>query len=532
MKYYISRFWLAISVSFYLFTPYLSRYTNETNRFIFHWTQEDLFSLLFCIVLLGTLFFVCFILLYLKGSTFTRRSFEFSYIAIFGIALIGNVSHLVKSIAYHPPTYIVNLGFFAWFLMGGFMIWAVLKNSKKIKIFCITFCFISSPIIPIFTFNALGYKSFISDIGSIPIASETKNQNPRDKMNVYIFIFDEWSYQRSFNNKELIPEFENLKHFADQAMVFHNAKSPWPDTFVSIPSILFQTSLRFNLKENQIGFQGKEFHPLNKINNIFHHARELGFYRAMVAGAVMPYGELMGQSVNFCKAICDYKRFGDSFFNVAKYHLLTASLLLPAPFFHYQRKRIGSYFFNRFQIERITITHKLFETIVQNQTHPTFALFHYMIPHCPYIFNREGHKKLFAVYNHEELPNYYGNLAYLDRKIGEIIATLQKSNKFDNSLIIMTSDHSWRFDPDYDKTNWWWMFEKYHVPLFIKMPHQKSSIEIDSKFNTFRLGSFINKYLDGDLTLDEVKSLLSDEKYFTPDPLEQKFSRNLSEDKR
>jgi hypothetical protein len=518
MKYYLIRFWLAISVSFYLFTPYLSRYINEENRYSFHWTREDLFSLLFCIVLLGTLFFLCFVLLYLKGNKFTRRAFEFSYIAIFGIALIGNVSHLVKSIAYHPPTYIVKLGFFTWFLMGGFMIWAVLKNSKKIKIFCITFCFISSPIIPIFTFNALGYKSFISDIGSIPIASETKNQNPRDKMNVYIFIFDEWSYQRSFNNKELIPEFENLKHFADQAMVFHNSTSPWHNTFTSIPSFLFQTRLRFNLKENQIGFQGKEFHPLNKIKNIFHHPRELGFYTAMI-GAAMPYGDLLEDSVDFCKAICAYKRFGDGFFNVAKYHLLTAGLLLPAPFLHPERNLIREYFFNRFQVNRIDMTHELFKSIVENQTSSTFAVFHYMIPHFPYIYNRDGHKILFHIYKGTPI-NYYGNLSYLDRKIGEIISTLKQANKFDNSLVIMTSDHSWREDPSYDKTNWWWRYKKYHVPLFIKMPHQKRSIEIDSKFNTFKLGSFINTYLDGDFTLAEAKYLLSDEKYFSPDPLE------------
>ena len=64
------------------------------------------------------------------------------------------------------------------------------------------------------------------------------------------------------------------------------------------------------------------------------------------------------------------------------------------------------------------------------------------------------------------------------------------------------------------------------------MPHQKSSIKIDSKFNTFKIGSFINKSLDGDFTLAEVKSLLSDDDYFTPDLLENKSSDELSPDDR
>lgn len=430
----------------------------------------------------------------------------------------------------HPSAFLVKLGILAWILLGGFVVWAILKNSKKIKIFCITFCFISSPIIPIFTFNALGYKSFISNRGSIPTPSETNNHKLKNTRNVYIFIFDEWSYKRSFNNRELIPEFRNLKQFADQALVFQNARSPGAHTFTSMPAFLFQTMSRFNLEENQMGFQGKEFHPLNKIKNIFHHPRELGFYTAMI-GAAMPYGDLLENSVDFCKAICVYKRFGDGFFDVAKYHLLTAGLLLPAPLLRSQRSLISEYFFNRFQVNRIDITHKLFKSIVENQTSSTFSVFHYMIPHFPYIFNRDGHKKLFHIYKWNP-SNYYDNLAYLDRKIGEIISVLKKANKFDSSLIIMTSDHSWREDPDYDKTNWWWRYKKYHVPLFIKMPHQKYSIEIDSKFNTFKLGNFVNRYLDEDFTLDEVKSLLSNEDYFTPDLLEKKASDELSADKR
>ncbi len=150
-----------------------------------------------------------------------------------------------------------------------------------------------------------------------------------------------------------------------------------------------------------------------------------------------------------------------------------------------------------------------------------------MIPHFPYTFNRDGHKKLFAIYQGKEVSNYYGNLAYLDTKIGEIISILKKVNKYEDSLIIMTSDHSWRYDPDYDKTNRRWRAEKLHVPLFIKMPHQKSSIEIDSKFNIFKLGNFIDKYLDGDFTLAEVKSLLDKENYFSPIPLELKTTEHL-----
>ena len=530
LKYYLSRFWLAISISFYLFTPYLIRYTHEFNRFVFHWTLWDLLSLLLCIVLLGTLFFLFFIILYVRGKNFTKKVFELTFIAVLGVACVANVFHLVR----HNLLTFSNLwirwmihlysGYFLWSLLCIFIIYAALRHTKRIKTLCITLFFIVSPLLPIFTLNALRYQSITSNSGSLTMFSENKNPNKVNTKNVFIFIFDEWSYQKTFSNRKLIAEFSNLKQFKDLAFVFHQACSPGPNTFASMPAFLFQTNLRFTTNGGRTGFKGERFQPLNQTENIFHHARELGFYTCII-GSYMPYGGLLEGSIDFAKSISVAKRFGDSFFDVAKYHSLTAALMLPAPFFHSARRRVSAYFFNRFQINRINATHELFKAIVQNQSQPTYAVFHYMIPHFPYIFNRSGHKKLFAIYKGREASNYYGNLSYLDKKIGEITSILKKANKFENSLIIMTSDHSWRKDPDYRKTKL--LMEKRHVPLFAKMPYQKHSIEINSKFNTYKLGSFINKYLDGEFTLAEVKPLLDKENYFNPIPLELKTTEHL-----
>jgi hypothetical protein len=150
-----------------------------------------------------------------------------------------------------------------------------------------------------------------------------------------------------------------------------------------------------------------------------------------------------------------------------------------------------------------------------------------MIPHYPYIFTPEGgHKKFLAVYESSDPSNYYDNLAYLDRKIGEIIATLQEANKFEKSLIIITTDHGWRHDPGYDVKEWRSLNKKKcHVPLFIKLPCQERSIEIDTKFETYHLGNFINKYLDGEFGLNEVEALLRQENSFKPISLEEEITQ-------
>lgn len=520
MKYYISRFWLATSISFYLFIPYLSRYAHEFNRFVFHWTRTDLVSLMFCIVLIGMFFFLPFIILYVWGNKITKKVFNILFFATLGIALVANVLQLLKSkmnISFSSPWihWIIWLysGYFLWILLGIFLIYAIFKNTGKIKAICVALCFIASPILPIFTLNALRFTSITSNSGSLPaVLSEIRNYDEEDKRNVYIFIFDEWSYQRSFNNQKLITEFKNLKLFKESALVFHQAFSPSPNTLTSMPAFLFQTNLEFIAKRGVMGFKSEGFHPINQKENIFYHARGLGFYTCII-GSYTPYGDLLGESIDFSKSISVAKRLGDSFLGVSKYHIITTLLLLPEPFIPYERRLITDYFFNRFQINRINATHELFKTIVKNQTSSTFGVFHYMIPHFPYIFNREGHKKLFHIYKLNS-SNYYDNLAYLDRKIGEIISVLKKVNKFENSLIIMTSDHSWRHDPNYDKDNS--LLEKCHVPLFIKMPYQNFSIEINSKFTTSKLGTIINKYLDGEFDPAKTRSIFCDENLFIP----------------
>lgn len=185
--------------------------------------------------------------------------------------------------------------------------------------------------------------------------------------------------------------------------------------------------------------------------------------------------------------------------------------MLPNPYFIHKRERITHYFANRLQINRNNTTHEMVKTIVRNQHLPTFAVFHYMIPHFPLIYNRNGPKKLFDIYQYTP-SNYYGNLAYLDRKIGEIISVLKKANKFENSLIIMTSDHSWRRDSDYGESRLIW--KKSHIPLFIKFPYQDYSINIESRFSTLKLGTVINKYLDGDFDLAKAKTLFQDKDLF------------------
>ena len=64
--------------------------------------------------------------------------------------------------------------------------------------------------------------------------------------------------------------------------------------------------------------------------------------------------------------------------------------------------------------------------------------------------------------------------------IGEIIQTLKTNKIFDDSLIIMTADHSWRQDPNPEYLSG---AEICHVPLLIKFPQQAKAEAVDQRIN-------------------------------------------------
>jgi hypothetical protein len=270
--------------------------------------------------------------------------------------------------------------------------------------------------------------------------------------------------------------------------------------------------LRFTGKGDEFGFLDRNFIPISRFESIFHHPRELGYYTCLI-GSHIPFGSFLGNSVDFCHSASHGPKFGYGFFDVFLYHLYGAAVRFPHDLAISKIGVIQGYVVNRWTVNLNNSIHERVRTIIQNEhlPAPTYALFHYNIPHPPFIYKREGHAKLFSRYEILSPSKYYGNLAYLDKIIGEIITALKKVGRFESSLIIMTSDHSWRFDPESIGTI---NQELCHVPLFIKFPYQKESIEIDSKFSTVKLGAIINQYLDGNFNFRKAKSILNAPDYY------------------
>lgn len=128
---------------------------------------------------------------------------------------------------------------------------------------------------------------------------------------------------------------------------------------------------------------------------------------------------------------------------------------------------------------------------------PFFAFLNYMDAHFPYIppapFDRRfpgkdgrlrqddleaiqgqvlGGGPLPSVYSSHSISQYDGGIAYIDAQIGELIRWLRDQNLYDNTMIIVTSDHGEAFG---EKRLFLHANSTYqnllHVALLVKYPH-------------------------------------------------------------
>jgi hypothetical protein len=121
----------------------------------------------------------------------------------------------------------------------------------------------------------------------------------------------------------------------------------------------------------------------------------------------------------------------------------------------------------------------------------TFFYTHWNIPHDPFIFGADGQmlNRIELTKNLITQPDrrlkYQHQLIGTDRILGQLIEALKNSGTYDESLIILTSDHNIEG----------YGFNMKHIPLLIKRPYQKRSKILESEVTTYNLLNFIKYFI-------------------------------------
>jgi membrane-anchored protein YejM (alkaline phosphatase superfamily) len=108
-----------------------------------------------------------------------------------------------------------------------------------------------------------------------------------------------------------------------------------------------------------------------------------------------------------------------------------------------------------------------------------FVFLHYPIPHPPGIFDPETNEL-----DPREPHGYAGNLELVDRALGELRAAMERAGAWDQTALILTSDHPLRLDfwPE-EAAVWGRSSGSPNVPFMVKLPGEKQGLTYASALN-------------------------------------------------
>jgi len=312
--------------------------------------------------------------------------------------------------------------------------------------------------------------------------------SPLSKKIVWI-IFDELDYSAfttaRLNNIEL-PDFDRL---INQSLVAQNALPPHYFTLKSIPALLTGKplrTLRIAAPNDLTLFPLDNSEPfsLRRSDNVFSQLKNAGGKSAIV-GWYHPYPRIFQDTASYVYWRTVKTPHCNNFFSFATCNLnIFIRSLLSVPFLVrlfpslWTAEVVSVYEDRDAQIERNRfLTDKANELIANPNLNLLF--FHFSIPHAPNI----------ARVDLDGRETYFNSLEVANDTIKRLRETLEKNNQWDQTVVIVSSDHWWRFKeaedfdylPDERKEA---ALSDHRVPFIIKFANQKKRIDYQQFFNT------------------------------------------------
>jgi len=289
--------------------------------------------------------------------------------------------------------------------------------------------------------------------------------------NVYVLLFDEMSYDYLYSNGVVQDKYPNFRKLSMVSDNYHSARSPGTSTMSSIPAFILDR----NFENEPLQTKGKNlFKKIDggankKIdwkvdNNLFKYVNSIGF-KSKLYGVYLPYCDFLVNIVNECRSFSfyNYSAVEDE---MSLYHpFITTLLMWP------NQMPTGLLKIPAYSLWAKKVHHKMKALIMDaiSDDGSVFMFAHMMMPHRPYFFNKKGYYFNWNAFKHEDADSYVKQLEYVDSYLGEFINKLKELGKYDESMIVVMSDHN---------NNILVAGDARRVPLFIKKPQQKTRRDI------------------------------------------------------
>lgn len=288
--------------------------------------------------------------------------------------------------------------------------------------------------------------------------------------NIYMLLFDGLSYEYLYDKegkvKSAYPNIAALSAVSDN---YHQARAPGKLTLHSVPKIIFEMTDAEVIKIKGKHIISEDEHGdvillRDREDSIFAHARDNN-YTVVIFGPYLRYCSMFKPFVNQCNSYSTYN-YGDV--NPSSFSLLNpimTNVMIwpnPPPYGWFKVPARGLWY--KQGIEQMY----QWTTGAFRLPSPVFLFSHFYVPHRPYYFDRNGYNPPADPYE-ESSENYERQVEYVDTLVGRLTQELKQVNKFEDSFIVIMSDHNFRA-----------MFPeaKDHTPLLIKSPLQSVRTDI------------------------------------------------------
>lgn len=320
-----------------------------------------------------------------------------------------------------------------------------------------------------------------------PYADDSGNQSfpttsasEAEPGSLYIFLFDEWSYEDSFGHP--VFSLTNMPHLTEllgHSTLFHKAFSPAVCTGVSVPRFLYQTDARmrsFTFNDVMTRLAGNRFIPL-KMKSIFDLSdRHFKF----IAGTYLHYHSILGPKVdriiNFDNTGSRYSLMGRvrDFLLTQVDFLRHFGVTMPGQI-RSPLSASGWYSSTRVLQSRIR---PVLNDVLPKLPANTIAFFHMYLPHNPYLYYRDWTLRDSQDDSKFDLVTLYQENVYaIDPVIDDIVSRLKARGDYDSSMIVIMSDHAFKYRYGegieiWEKLDPGVQIPAKHIPLIIKYPGQ------------------------------------------------------------
>jgi hypothetical protein len=327
------------------------------------------------------------------------------------------------------------------------------------------------------------------------LEAPSKKRVLADAPHVFIVIFDELALVHVLKgdalDNDLVP---NLAEFARSAGWFRQAVTPYAFTEYAIPALL--------TGREGLGTFSEVFLKQQTTEHLFSLATPT--HEVYISGFYLPYCPAFRSYVRGCRSLST----GFSGYGALFRSWWDRAIPGEARFFGFGR-RLRDILAGGFDPSK-TLTEALH--LGQNFSVPTFTYIHVGLPHDPFMFRSNGEVRLgevgltfrFKSMTQEQLfavrSLYLEQVAYTDRLFGLFLAQLRALKLYDESLIIVTSDHGISFAKAHPWRHQQWIAvdEISRVPFLVKMPGQDSNWVDDRRVLNSGLYEIVEHVLEPD----------------------------------